>query len=188
MKQARRIKFLEKDVIMKMADAIERKDSHGWRDYALIHVLFSTGLRISEALDLPVEPFLDPREDETLEVSVMGKGGKQRVVFFSPECVRIVCTYLEKRTGKDEKDPNKVFNITSRWAQIMIKERAKAVGLEQWITPHKIRHSMATHVLRQGANMRIVQELLGHSSIATTQIYAGVTNKDLLEAHKKFMI
>lgn len=190
MKPTRKIKFLDKSDIDKMLNHIrvQHMSSRDWRDYTLIHVLFSTGLRISEALSLPVEPFLDPKEGETLELSIVGKGGKQRVVFFTPACAIVIREYLDKRVGRDEEEADRVFNLTSRGAQNIIKGRAMDAGLGAWVTPHKIRHSMATHVLRQGANMRIVQELLGHSSIATTQIYAGVTNKDLLEAHKKYMV
>lgn len=156
------------------------------RDRALFSVLFTAGLRISEALALPVDPFISWKGG-TLELSITGKGDKQRVVFFTSACVQEVQEYLLHRRGWYDRDPKSLFPMTARAAQKIIKIRAKAVDLPAWTTPHKLRHSFATHVLRQGANIFIIKELLGHSDISTTAMYLGATNKDLLEAHEKYM-
>ena len=178
----RTIKFIEKKDVEKILGSIKFKRDNDRRDHALITVLFSTGMRIHEALALDADEMrLLVEEKGTSEFPIIGKGGKQRVVFFSRSTKDAIAKHLEKR----KHDSELLFPISPRQAQRAIKKRAEWVGLGAWITPHKLRHSFATHVLRAGGNMRVVQELLGHSSIATTQIYAGVTNRDLLEQHRK---
>jgi site-specific recombinase XerD len=169
-----RIKFLERSevsIIIASTDVPMQK--------ALMHTLFSTGLRVSECLSLRREDFDD--SVETKELSIVGKGGWQRVVFFSPDALAALRSYLNTRTDKD----TRLFPITKRTAERIVHRAADRAGLEA--TPHTFRHSLATHLLRSGANMRVVQEMLGHRAISSTQVYAGCTNKDLLEAHKKFL-
>src|SRR3990167_4485431 len=175
----RNIKFLEVNEIEKIVSACP-DDNRGRRDRALLELLFSTGLRISEALALSDAPFVKEAKG-TLELSITGKAGWQRVIFVSPIALKAVKSYLEYRTDDDLL----LFPITVRRVQMMIKERAKKAGIEKRVTPHMIRHSFATDLLRKGVDIRMVQEFLGHRSISSTQVYTHVTNSPSKEVHKK---
>lgn len=175
-RQKSRIKFLEFDEVHRVIE-----HTRDMRERALVETLFSTGLRVSECVNLPrhVVDMEDPLN--TQEVSIIGKGGYQRVVFFSPQSIGAVTSYLRPRQDHD----SRMFPMTKRTAERIVARAARAAGLKA--TPHTLRHSLATHLLRQGANIRIVQEMLGHRAISSTQVYTGCTNRDLLEAHKKFV-
>jgi len=175
----RNIKFLEEAEIRQIINAIP-DDSRGRRDRALLEVLFSTGLRISEALTLSDAPFVKETKG-TLELSITGKAGWQRVIFISPIALKVVKNYLKFRTDSNLH----LFPITARRAQMMIKERAKKAGIEKRVTPHMLRHSFATDLLRKGVDIRLVQQFLGHRSLNNTMIYTHVTNNQLKEVHKK---
>lgn len=166
----------------------------GLRDKAMLELLFSTGLRVSELVALPRE--INLKLDE---MSVRGKGEKVRVVFISDDARTWVQKYLDKRddmddalfvqiAGKNEKLSKKrdSMRLTSRSIERIIKQYAINVGISKKVTPHVIRHSFATDLLRNGADLRSVQMLLGHANINTTQIYTHVTDTELKKIHKKF--
>lgn len=160
------------------------------RDRAMLELLFSTGLRVSELCSLNRD--LDLSRDET---SVRGKGEKVRVVFFSPEAKRAIKAYLDKRKDLDEAlfvqngkavKTAKDLRLTPRSVERIVKHYATKAGITRKVTPHVIRHSFATDLLQNGADLRSVQAMLGHANIATTQVYTHVTDKHLREVHKKF--
>ena len=165
------------------------------RDRAILDMLFSTGLRVSEICNL--KRYLDFTRGE---LTVRGKGEKLRVVFLSDGCKESLKRYLDKRgdaeewlfvslskVAKDSKKPPKVIGkITSRAVQRLVNFYTRKAGISEHITPHKLRHLFATDLLINGADLRSVQELLGHSNISTTQIYTHLTNKELKEIHKSF--
>lgn len=164
------------------------------RDKAILELLFSTGLRVSELANLKITDINLKRE----EFSVRGKGGKVRVVFLSAQAKHWLEQYLAARhdvspymfvaldrakTGREDGD---AAPLTSRSIERIIAKYARAVGIMKKITPHTLRHSFATDLLRNGADIRSVQSMLGHSSITTTQIYTHVTDQRLKEVYKKF--
>lgn len=163
------------------------------RDKAILELLFSTGLRVSELCSLTND--LDLNLDE---FSIRGKGGKIRVVFLSDEAKKSIREYLKLR--KDMSDAlfvtinerkgapasKEVKGLTSRSVERIVKRYATIAGITKKVTPHVIRHVFATDLLSNGADLRSVQTMLGHSSIMTTQIYTHVTDKHLRDTHKKF--
>jgi integrase/recombinase XerD len=185
MSKNRKINFLEESEVEAIIAKIRRQGARNLRDRALISVLFSTGLRISEALALQAKDF-EPEAGipETKELAIVGKGGRQRVVFFSPSSLVAVFEYQCVR-GKQETDP-RLFPLTPRGAQKIVKRRSAIAGLgDRNVTPHVFRHSNATNSLRKGANVRQVQDYLGHANIATTMIYTHCTSEELRDLHKK---
>ena len=163
----------------------------GLRDRAILELLFSTGLRISELCGLVTDD-LDLTRDE---FSVRGKGDKVRVVFISEEAKTALKQYLKNRQDMDEalfiqygrkSKAMKDLRLSPRAVQRMLKVYAIKAGITRKVTPHVIRHSFATDLLSNGADLRSVQALLGHANIATTQIYTHVTDKHLAQIHKKF--
>jgi len=156
------------------------------RDKAMFELLFSTGLRVSELCSLNTD--IDLSRDE---FSVRGKGEKIRVVFFSPTSKECVREYLNARRDLEEAlfvdgRPKKLHRITPRDVQRHIKRYAAMAGITKKVTPHVLRHTFATDLLQNGADLRAVQALLGHANIATTQVYTHVTDKHLREVHKAF--
>ncbi|OGI82593.1 hypothetical protein A3E95_01125 [Candidatus Nomurabacteria bacterium RIFCSPHIGHO2_12_FULL_44_22b] len=168
------------------------------RDRAILELLFSTGLRLGELCSLNSD--INISSDE---LSVRGKGGKIRVVFISEEARKAVKKYLEARKdmsdalfiqipsfSKDsagKKETIKDFkSLTKRSIERIVKTHAIKAGISKKVTPHVIRHMFATDLLRNGADLRSVQIMLGHSDISTTQIYTHVTDRQLLDVHKKF--
>lgn len=201
-------------------EAANAGDLKGLRDKAMMELLFSTGLRVSELCSLSRD--LDLRADE---FSVRGKGEKVRVVFLSESARQAVKRYLDKRAdmddalfvqtagpvglkkwkeekgAKDKKGGKKAFGtsagptgglgtgtsrLTARTVERIVKHYGVKAGISKKVTPHVIRHSFATDLLQNGADLRSVQMLLGHANIGTTQIYTHVTDKQLREVHKKF--
>ncbi len=167
-----------------------------FRDRAIVEMLFSTGLRISELCKLNRENV----NLKTREFSVLGKGRKIRTVFLSSRCVEFLQKYLDLRTDnfkplfinarqrKNEFEKNGESRRISRTAiEIMIRARGRKCGITKPVTPHILRHTFATSLLRHGADLRSVQELLGHANIATTQIYTHFVNADLKRVHEKFL-
>lgn len=165
-------------------------DVQDLRDRAILELLFSTGLRVSELCSLNAD--LDLTRDE---FSVRGKGDKVRVVFLSDSAKKAIAAYLKKRgdmgdalfagygklgRGKD------VSRLTPRTVERLVKKYAVRAGITRKVTPHVIRHSFATDLLENGADLRSVQALLGHANIATTQVYTHVTDKHLREVHRAF--
>ena len=160
------------------------------RDNAILQLFFSTGLRVSELCSLPRDT-----EVERGEFSIRGKGDKVRVVFVSPEAAAAVKTYLDAR--KDLENPmfvqvgknvsqHALSALTPRSVERIVREYATRAGISRKVTPHIIRHSFATDLLHNGADVRSVQALLGHANIATTQVYTHVTDSHLREVHKAF--
>ncbi|MBP9711884.1 MAG: tyrosine-type recombinase/integrase [Candidatus Pacebacteria bacterium] len=168
------------------------------RDRAILELFFSTGLRVSELASLNRD--LDLSKDE---FSIRGKGEKIRVVFLSENAKDAVRAYLKNRKDMEEamfireqnfgdakkkKESKSVTlsRLTTRSIERLVKHYAIKAGISKKVTPHVIRHSFATDLLSNGADIRSVQMMLGHSNIATTQIYTHVTDKQLREVHKKF--
>jgi site-specific recombinase XerD len=175
----------ELDRLMKSADGTEEKDL---RDKAILELLFSTGLRVSELCSLDSD--LDLTQDS---FSVRGKGEKVRVVFLSPAAKSAVATYLKARKDMAEalfvnarSDNSIPSRLTPRSVERIIKKYAMKAGITKKMTPHVLRHVFATDLLNNGADIRSVQQLLGHASINTTQIYTHITDAHLREVHKKF--
>lgn len=162
------------------------------RDKAILELLFSTGLRVSELCGLKREAVNLKRD----EFTVRGKGSKLRVVFISEEARGALQKYLEKRgdlspyllARHDRAIAHGAVDepLTPRSVQRLVAHYARAAGITTEVTPHTLRHSFATDLLRGGADIRSVQSMLGHSSITTTQIYTHVTNQHLREIHKQF--
>ncbi|MEI8061859.1 MAG: site-specific tyrosine recombinase/integron integrase [bacterium] len=176
----RSIELISTEELNRLLDAPDQeKDTQkALRDKAILELLFSTGLRVSELCNLPVD--LDVSKDE---FSVRGKGEKVRVVFISDGAREAVMAY--KKANKTI-DKAKLFHVTPRTVERVIRQYAIIAGISKKVTPHVIRHSFATGLLQNGADLRSVQMLLGHASISTTQIYTHLTDKHLREVHKKF--
>ncbi len=162
------------------------------RDRAILEMLFSTGLRVSELCSLNRD--LDLAKDE---LSVRGKGDKVRVVFISPDARKAVQEYLRARKDFDEAlfvpfsssakaTEDKSPRLTPRSIERIVQHYAIKAGISKKVTPHVIRHSFATNLLENGADIRSVQVMLGHANIGTTQIYTHITDKRLKEVHQKF--
>ena len=179
----------------RLMDGPDSKTEQGLRDRAILELLFSTGLRVSELCNLSQED-VDLTRDE---FSVRGKGDKVRVVFLSDTAREAVRAYLRARkdfddamfiqygrNSKNEQVKNNDIRLTPRSVQRIIKKYATIAGITRKVTPHVIRHSFATDLLSNGADIRSVQALLGHAHIATTQVYTHVTDKHLRDIHKKF--
>lgn len=149
------------------------------RDKAIILTLFTTGLRLAELRALDRAIFSGASGQEVLSVRLKGKGGKVRTVFFSKRTVRAVKEYLQH----DSRSDTLMFPCSARW----IYERVREIGnraLDKPVSPHTLRHSHATYLMSKGVDIRTIQALLGHSSIVTTQIYAGLTDDRLREVHE----
>ncbi|MFA5841502.1 MAG: site-specific tyrosine recombinase/integron integrase [Candidatus Paceibacterota bacterium] len=187
----RHLDLISIEELTRLLDAPNGDDLKSLRDKALLELLFSTGLRVSELCSLPRE--LDLRKDE---FSVRGKGEKVRVVFLSDSAKTAVKKYLDKRADMDDalfvnlgklnmsgKDSSR---LTPRSVERIVAHYAIKAGISRKVTPHVIRHSFATDLLGNGADIRSVQMMLGHASISTTQIYTHVTDKALRDIHKKF--
>ncbi len=186
------ISIEELDRLLK-APENEKNELRKYRDKAILELLFSTGLRVSELCSLSRD--LDISKDE---FPIRGKGDKVRVVFISDEARVAVKKFLEKRKDIDDamfvQIENKTLKnkgknglrLTSRSIERIVKYYAVKAGISKKVTPHVIRHSFATDLLSNGADLRSVQALLGHSSITTTQIYTHITDKHLRDVHKNF--
>jgi site-specific recombinase XerD len=161
------------------------------RDRAILELFFSTGLRVSELCGLNRD--IDLSRDE---FSVRGKGEKVRVVFLSPTAKKAVAAYIQKRDdmsdalfvsyGKGTPKTKDLPRITPRSVERLVKQYAIKAGITRKVSPHTLRHSFATDLLENGADLRSVQALLGHANIATTQVYTHVTDKHLREVHRAF--
>ncbi len=185
------VDFLSFEEVEALITATEGTDLKHLRDQAIVKLLFSTGLRISELITLN----RDSLNLKHSEFSITGKGSKVRIVFISDSAKKNLQRYLDKRTDTDlalfvriVKNPEKFdsLRLSARSVQRMIRKYAIKAGIVKRVTPHVLRHSFATNLLQNGADIRSVQALLGHSSISTTQIYTHVTNKGLKDVHKKF--
>lgn len=187
----KKIKFLSVEQIIKLLEAPNTSNTAGLRDRAIMETLFSTGLRVSELTSLNVDQ-LNLKLDD-MELSVVGKGGKVRTVYISERAMKWIKLYLDKRklnspalftNLKKSNTINDDKRLTPRSIERIIKKYTKLTGLPIYTSPHTLRHSYATDLLSQGADLRAIQEMLGHSSITTTEVYTHVTNKRLKDIHK----
>ena len=164
-------------------------DLKNLRDKAILELFFSTGLRVSELVSLDRDLNLSKGE-----FSIRGKGEKVRVVFLSETARKAIKEYLAKRKDMEEAmfiqistvNKKNFSRLTPRSIERIVKYYAIKAGISKKVTPHIIRHSFATDLLQNGADIRSVQMMLGHSNISTTQIYTHITDKQLQEVHKKF--
>ncbi len=181
----RSLDLITSDELDRLLSSAQGTDERQLRDRAILEMLFSTGLRVSELCSLNSD--IDLSRDE---LSVRGKGDKVRVVFLSPAAKDAVKAYLKGRKDMEEalfvNGGKKPSRLTPRAVQLLIKTYAAKAGITKKVTPHVLRHSFATDLLSNGADIRSVQALLGHASINTTQIYTHVTDSHLREVHKKF--
>ncbi len=192
---ARDLDLISSDELERLMQGPKGTSLSDLRDRAILELFFSTGLRVSELCNLNRD--LDLSRDE---FSVRGKGEKVRVVFLSPAAKRTIKEYLDKRGDVDEalfvqyspasrkaaQNKKEGLRLTPRSVERTVKRYAIRAGITRKVTPHIIRHSFATDLLENGADLRSVQALLGHSNIATTQVYTHITDKHLREVHKAF--
>lgn len=188
---ARHLDLISTDELTRLLKAPDLTTPRGLRDKALLELFFSTGLRLSELCSLNAD--LDLSKDE---FSIRGKGEKVRVVFLSDDAKTAIRAYLKSR--KDMAEPLFVNNmktnsklketnrLTPRSIERIVRDYAIKAGISKKVTPHVLRHSFATDLLSNGADIRSVQMMLGHANIATTQVYTHITDKQLREVHKKF--
>ena len=190
----KQVTFLTSDEVIRLIEAIKTDDAKGLRDRAIIELLFSSGLRVSELCNLNRDHINLARG----EFMVRGKGQKDRPVFVSPEASEWLAEYLRARTdsatplfirysGADSTDvKGEDIRLTPRSVQRIVSSHARAAGITKHVSPHSLRHSFATDLLMNGADLRSVQAMLGHSNIATTQVYTHVTDPHLHEVHRRF--
>jgi site-specific recombinase XerD len=185
----REIDMITETELERLLNAPKGNDLATLRDKAILETLFSTGLRVSELVSLNQD--IDLSRDE---LTVRGKGEKLRVVFFSPAAKAAIAAYLKARGDMEEalfiqygkNKAVKASRLTSRSIERLVKKYAIKAGITKKVTPHVVRHSFATDLLQNGADIRSVQALLGHASINTTQIYTHVTDKHLRDIHQRF--
>lgn len=193
------IKFLTYQQVEKLVAMPDTSSVDGLRDRALMEILFSTGMRVSELTSLNIRLFDVPaivaKKVSDLEISISGKGGSTRTIYFSARALDWLGRYLKTRTDMypplfisyaHNVDKSDDHRLTPRSIERLVRHYTAMAGLPVDATPHTLRHSFATDLLNEGADMRSVQELLGHKNIVTTQIYTHVTNKKLHDVHKKF--
>ena len=190
----RQVKFLTGEQVERLLNAPSLSDIRGKRDKAILELLYSTGLRVSELCKLN----RDMINFETREFGIVGKGGRARVVFLSKRAADYLSSYLAERDDhykalfiqhRGEPDPttgDEKMRLSCRSIQRMIKKYARKIKLPAEVTPHIMRHSYATDLLMAGADIRSVQEMLGHKNIQTTQIYTHVTHKHLKDVYEAF--
>ena len=192
--QQRELDLISEKELTELLSSPDTQTIAGLRDKAILELLFSTGLRVSELCSL--DRSVDLRNGE---ISVRGKGGKIRVVFISGSAQTAVKAYLHARVDIDEAmfvdhSPRAIsrmtkeesVRLTPRSVERILNKYAERAGIAKKCTPHVLRHSFATDLLYNGADLRTVQMMLGHASIATTQIYTNVTNKFLRDQYEKF--
>lgn len=189
-----KVTFLTPEELARLTNQPDTSKLNGLRDRAILELLFSSGLRVSELVGLDRDHINLKRR----EFTVRGKGQKDRPVFISDEAAAWIEQYLAKRadntkplfirySGAKQVDNSGNFTrLTARSVQRMVSRYAKLAGITKHVSPHTLRHSFATDLLMNGADLRSVQAMLGHSNIATTQIYTHVTDPHLKEIHNKF--
>lgn len=190
----KQVTFLNDDELERLFAQPDLNTSGGLRDRAILELLFSSGLRVSELVGLDRDHINLKRR----EFMVRGKGQKDRPIFISPEATKWVEHYLGKRrdtakplfirySGNKQVDLTGNFHrLTARSVQRIVARYARLAGITKHVSPHTLRHSFATDLLMNGADLRSVQAMLGHSNIATTQIYTHVTDPHLRAVHEKF--
>lgn len=189
-----KVGFLELDEVNRLLAAIDTSNPIGLRDRAVVELLFSGGLRVSELVNLD----RDHINLERREFMVRGKGQKDRPIFISPQAADWIGRFLATRQDnykplfihysgtQNDLDEGMYTRLTVRSVQRLVKRYAGLAGITKDVTPHTLRHSFATDLLINGADIRSVQGLLGHANIATTQIYTHITDPQLKSVHEKF--
>ena len=193
--ESRSLKFLNREQINRLVNQPDVNTAQGMRDKAMLELLFSTGLRVSELVKLN----RDQIDFKSREIGIIGKGGRARVVFISDDAAAWLRQYLSYRADKykplfvrysgkkaNPKQGEEGVRLSARSVERAVEKYAKKAKLPIKITPHGIRHSFATDLLTAGADLRAIQEMLGHKNVSTTQIYTHVTNPQLKEIHRKF--
>ncbi|MDU7361722.1 MAG: site-specific tyrosine recombinase XerD [Propionibacteriaceae bacterium] len=187
-------KALSVDEVDRLLAAPDVSEPIGVRDAALLELLYATGARVSEVCNLDLDDVVPALADEDLGLRLVGKGNKERLVPLGSYARKAVDAYLVRaRPGLAERSKvsdhalflnqrGRRLSRQSAWA--VIQAAAQKAGITTAVSPHSLRHSFATHLLSGGADLRVVQELLGHSSVATTQIYTLVTIEQLREVHR----
>ncbi len=190
----KQVTFLTPEEVQRLFDVCNLNTLAGLRDRAILELLFSSGLRVSELVSLDKDHVNLKRR----EFMVRGKGQKDRPIFISPAAAEWIQKYLNKRednvkplflrySGQKKVDTSGNFHrLTARSIQRMVAKNALLAGITKHVSPHTLRHSFATDLLMNGADLRSVQAMLGHSNIATTQIYTHVTDPHLKAVHEKF--
>lgn len=189
------VTFLSEDELARLFDQPDTQTVGGLRDRAILELLFSSGLRVSELVSLNREHINLKRR----EFMVRGKGQKDRPIFISPDAAAWVRRYLERRednarplfihlqtNGRQPDTSGNFQRLTARSVQRLVSRHALLAGITKHVSPHTMRHSFATDLLMNGADLRSVQAMLGHSNISTTQIYTHVTDPHLKAVHDKF--
>lgn len=192
--ESRSLKFLDKDQVDRLTTATDTSKEEGLRDRAILELLFSTGLRVSELVSLNI----DKINFERREFGVIGKGSRLRLVFISDRAADWVKRYLDARkdvykplfirySGRQEEiEDGERMRLTVRSIERIVKKYVRKARIPVDATVHTLRHSFATDLLHNGADLRSVQEMLGHKNIATTQIYTHITNPQLRDTHRSF--
>lgn len=194
--EERTVEYLSREELERLFDVVDADSVRGRRDRAILETLYSTGLRVSELVSLN----RDQVDLERREFMVRGKGRKARIVFLSDRAVEAIESYvavrddnfdplfLNYRRGKQDDNitMGEKRRLSTVMVQYLVRNYARKAGIIKKVTPHVLRHSFATELLINGADIRSVQEMLGHASITTTQIYTHLTNKRLREVHEKF--
>jgi tyrosine recombinase XerC len=173
--------FLPKDESKGLLDALAERSQAGLRDHALLELLYATGLRVAECCGLE----LDDVDRRRGAVRVMGKGGKERVVPAGDTALEALDAWLSVRgEGRGALFTNlRGGRLGTRSVHRIVKQRARAAGIDRRVTPHTLRHTFATHMLGEGADLRLIQELLGHSRLSTTQRYTHVSPEHLMKVY-----
>ena len=191
----KQVTFLQYDEVLRMIEQIPTDTESGLRDRAIVELLFSSGLRVSELVNLNRDHINLKRR----EFMVRGKGQKDRPVFISKGAAEHVSAYLDSRTdslpalflsySKRTATPSTSGDyrrLSARSIQRMVSQYARLAGITKHVSPHTMRHSFATDLLMNGADLRSVQSMLGHSNISTTQVYTHVTDQHLKDIHERF--
>ena len=184
----RELDLITENELERLLEAPEGDDIKTLRDKAILELLFSTGLRVSELCSLDLDS-IDLKRDE---FTIRGKGEKVRLVFLSGRAKKVLADYIKKRSDMAEplfvnlSQSGEPGRLTPRSIERIIKHYAIKAGISKKVTPHVIRHSFATDLLRNGADIRSVQMMLGHANIATTQVYTHITDSQLKDIHKNF--
>ena len=177
---------LSEEEINQLLNAPDLTSEKGIRDYAVLEILYSCGLRVSEAANLQINQI---NEQEEI-INILGKGKKERIVPIRKSALKAVKTYINEVRNKHLVIDNKAVFIGKNGKRMsrqalynIVVNNAKLADIQKEIHPHTLRHSFATHLLDNGADLRVVQELLGHTNIGTTQIYTHVTTKTLVKSY-----
>ncbi len=187
--------FLHQEELDKLFEEdSKREDFLALRDHAILELLYASGLRVSELVSLTLDS-LNPNQRI---IRVVGKGNKERIVPYSIECKKALDKYISEcrneiiEKNKIEKPTNALFlnsrgdPLTTRGVEYILKSVEKKIGMELDLHPHKMRHSFATHLLDSGVDLRVIQEILGHESLETTQVYTHISTSKMIESYQNY--